>query len=162
MSHSVSQEMWLRFHEAVAVVRQHRPGSIGRTEALVLQAGASGEVRSLERGVEDFSQRYGSKAKTISVLSKDDLIDWLNRNVPPTVPAKPAAPSARAATRNKRDRAEQAVRALWPAGVPAPAALPPAVLCKQVSDWLKADCKAHHLPAVDISDDTILRAAGRK
>ena len=54
MSRAMSDEMWLRFHEAVAVVRQHRPGSIGRTEALVRQAGASGEVRLIERGAGGF------------------------------------------------------------------------------------------------------------
>jgi hypothetical protein len=43
-----------------------------------------------------------------------------------------------------------------------PAALQNVTLCRQVVDWLKTDCKNQNIPFVEISDDTILRAAGRQ
>jgi hypothetical protein len=161
MAKPVSTEQWFRFHEAVAVVRQHRPGSIGRTEALVRQAGASGEVRTLERGAEDYSQGRRRVVKT-PLLNKDDLLDWLNRNVPPIVPAKLAAPKRRKATRAARDRAGQAVKALWPGGPPSMTMLPNGPLCIEVCNWIKADCGKHGVRYVGPSNDTILRAVGRK
>lgn len=54
------------------------------------------------------------------------------------------------------DRAQRAITTLYPAGVPPEAEVPNAVLCRRVGDWLKAN-ELH-----DLSDDTILRAAGRR
>ena len=91
MATVISKEQWFRFHEATALIKQHRACSEGRAEALVRAAAASGEVRSIERGVQDFSRRYGSPVKKISVWNKADLLDWLDRQVPP--PAIKAVPS---------------------------------------------------------------------
>ncbi|MGA2313409.1 MAG: hypothetical protein ABSF87_13730 [Xanthobacteraceae bacterium] len=70
--------------------------------------------------------------------------------------------AANSRRQNKRDRAKAAIAALWPRGIPAEAALPNALLCAKVSEWIKSDCKNRNVPFVDISSDTIERAAGRK
>jgi hypothetical protein len=54
------------------------------------------------------------------------------------------------------ERARSAVEELYPEGVPKPAAEPNAILCRRVGEKLKEQS----LP--DVSDDTILRAAGRR
>ena len=58
--------------------------------------------------------------------------------------------------RPNRERAQLAILAVYPDGVPSPIVEPNAMLCRRVGDWLKDN----HLP--DVSDDTILRAAGRR
>jgi hypothetical protein len=63
----------------------------------------------------------------------------------------------RVRTRPKRGPAQDAIAALWPDGVPSQSKLPNKKLCAHVKDWLGA----HDHPS-SISDDTILRAAGRK
>jgi hypothetical protein len=103
----------------------------------------------------------GQRKRGVS-LNTSDYEAWRTLQTTTTVLPEPATSTARAAAQNKRTRAKQAITALWPAGAPPAAALPPGVLCAKVSDWLKADCETHHLPRLDISDDTILRAAGRK
>jgi hypothetical protein len=55
-----------------------------------------------------------------------------------------------------RERVEQAIKEIYPQGVPTQANEPNTMLCKRVSAWLKE----RRLPSV--SDDTILRAAGRR
>jgi hypothetical protein len=62
----------------------------------------------------------------------------------------------------KLGRAQEAIAALWADGVPSETLLPNPVLCTQVNDWLKTDCKARNLQFLLISNDTVLRAAGRK
>ncbi|MGB9392840.1 MAG: hypothetical protein WCB70_23000 [Xanthobacteraceae bacterium] len=64
--------------------------------------------------------------------------------------------------RNKRDRARRAIDALWPHGAPDQSTLENGSLCSQVSDWLKRESERQGIQHVAISDDTILRAAGRK
>jgi hypothetical protein len=98
MATVMSREQWLRPHEAAALVRQHRGGSIGRSEELVRAAIASGEVRSVERGVQDFSLRPGRVTKKILVSNKDDLVDWLSRQAPAT----PAAHAANEKSKGRR------------------------------------------------------------
>jgi hypothetical protein len=64
--------------------------------------------------------------------------------------------------RDRRIRAKMAVDALWPERVPDPSILPNGPLCKKVNEWLKKDCEQQNISHVPISDDTILRAAGRR
>jgi hypothetical protein len=54
------------------------------------------------------------------------------------------------------ERAQQAISQIYPDGVPSQAMLPNAILCRRVGAWLKEK----KLP--DVSDATILRAAGRR
>lgn len=55
-----------------------------------------------------------------------------------------------------RERARNALNELYPDGVPDQAAKPNALLCREVGDKLRAANLPH------VSDDTILRAAGRR
>ena len=59
-------------------------------------------------------------------------------------------------SRPARERARQAIKELYPQDVPEPATLPNALLCRRVGEKLKE----RGLPQV--SDDTILRVAGRR
>ena len=58
----------------------------------------------------------------------------------------------------KLERTQAAINTLYPNGVPDQATLPNATLCQQVSDKLKNS----RPPLPSVSDDTILRAAGRR
>jgi hypothetical protein len=171
----MSKEQWLPPHAAAMVARQYSGGhagcSIGRSEELVRAAVASGEVRTVERGVEDFSQRTGSRVKKMLFSNKDDLVDWLKRQAPAA--AEPLPPSARVSPSKKRagnkraggKRADEAIKALWPKGPPDQQLLPNQLLYRDVIDWIKKDCEKHRLKFFPISNDTILRAArdaGRK
>jgi hypothetical protein len=79
---------------------------------------------------------------------------------PPARPQATAQPASKdgAARRSQptRNRAEAVIKKLYPEGVPEAAVLPNAILCRRVGEKLKAA----GLPGV--SDDTILRAAGRR
>jgi hypothetical protein len=96
-------------------------------------------------------------AKIVRRISEGDLLDWLGRHHP----ARAAAPP-KPRPRNKRARVDSAIRAMWGDALPGAEILSNSALCKQVSDWLKADSKKQNVPAEIPSDDTILRAAGRK
>jgi hypothetical protein len=65
-------------------------------------------------------------------------------------------PRRRPKTQTGRDRARMAIQALFPAALPDQATVPNSTLCKQVSERLK------DLGLAATSDDTILRAAGRR
>jgi hypothetical protein len=74
------------------------------------------------------------------------------------MPAQPTAGKTSAARRSRptRDRAQQIIEELYPQGVPEPATLPNALLCRLVGAKLK------ELGLPQASDDTILRVAGRR
>jgi hypothetical protein len=137
------EEDWLSRTEAIELINNRFPGaSIGKCEAILRAACASGEVRMLV---------FEEHLDVDKGYNKDDLAYWLGQQGPPEKPqAKPVG---------KGKRAAEAIEALWPAGIPA--ALANKVLCSQVIDWIKNDCDKQQIPFVDISDDTILRQAGR-
>jgi hypothetical protein len=62
----------------------------------------------------------------------------------------------RSKSRTARDRAQATINKIYPAGIPDQASEPNSVLCRKVGDALK------EAGLVDVSDDTILRAAGRR
>ena len=130
MATVMSKEQWFRPHEAAALVRQHRGGSIGRSEELVRAAIASGEVRTIEKGVQDFSLRPGPITKKILFSNKDDLVDWLSRQAPAT----PAA------------------MAIYGVAGP-PDHLSPKLICRDVNNWFekqgqKRDITSRHIGRV--------------
>ena len=175
-------ERWLTYGEAVEIVRARVGGSVGYANSLLQNARASGEVRhrkndvvllvaddgvvgmNLRRTVAGVTidgkpVRHSPTREVDSVeFSEDDLIDWLERNHPTS--ASPGAPKPR--QRGRRDRAGQAIEALWPQGLPDEAALPNMALVKKIAEWISADCRAHNQPPSIPSNDTMLRAAGRK
>lgn len=59
-------------------------------------------------------------------------------------------------TKPLRSRAQEALRSLYPEGVPPQTELSNGTLCGAVATWFKARGKR------DVSNDTILRAAGRR
>ncbi len=73
-------------------------------------------------------------------------------------PAQRASSEKGATSRSRPalERAQRVIKELYPQGVPGQAAEPNAKLCRRVGKKLKED----GLP--DVSDDTILRAAGRR
>ena len=87
-------------------------------------------------------------------VSKDDLAHWLDRQEGPDQ----QEPKKRAQW--LREHAKRAVNALWPKGPPAN--LNNAQIVNEVGSWLDRDCKDQNVSKLNISPDTILRAAGRK
>ena len=78
-------------------------------------------------------------------VSKIDFQKWLR-----------AKQSRKAVPSRKLDLAKQAVNALWPNGIPE------SVLNKQIETEVSNYIKTNYKPNVEISRDTILRAANRK
>jgi hypothetical protein len=154
----MTEEAWLSFPEATQIVRQRLNASVGRAEAIVKQAQGSGEVRPaiepINLAADDGVIGMDLWPTTEPRFSKDDFLDWLDRNAAP--------PPAREPHGKKRARARQAIDAIWPKGVPSQEALANKLLCSRVIEWLKADCVQQGLPFAKIEADTILRAAGRK
>jgi hypothetical protein len=70
-----------------------------------------------------------------------------------TAPTRSATTSR---TRPQLERAKLAIAECYPQGVPPQSELSNAMLCRRIGSWLKE----HGMPGV--SDDTILRAAGRR
>jgi hypothetical protein len=95
------------------------------------------------------------------VFSEAALLSWLSRNRPLGVVSENKAPAPRRKSADKRVRAKEIIDALYPGGTPPVSELPHAVLCRQVSDRHKENCKEQQLPYFEISDRTILRAASR-
>lgn len=85
---------------------------------------------------------------------KTVLCDTEEPNGP--VPTNQPRISEERRTRPTFDRAKKALKELYPDGVPDQADLPNAVLCRQVG------VKLREAGQPDVSDDTILRAAGRR
>jgi hypothetical protein len=62
----------------------------------------------------------------------------------------------------KLENVQRAIKELYPNGVPDQLMLPNALLCQQVSEKLNEIAKSKQMKPLSISDDTILRAAGRR
>jgi hypothetical protein len=72
-------------------------------------------------------------------------------------------PAIKKGPRPKRDQATQAIKDLWPDGAPNQKDLSDGELCEMVSDKIADRRKQQGLkPIAPLSDDTILRAAGRR
>jgi hypothetical protein len=99
----------------------------------------------------------GSKgAASGTALPETDVHDASSE----TGQVRPTAPVARPTrTRPARERALAAINQVYSSGVPSQAQEPNGMLIKKVSDALKADPRNRKL---DLSPDTILRAAGRR
>ena len=166
----MANEQWLSLGEATAFVRARLNCGVGRAQAMIRQALASGEVRKkvggirlmhddgvvgmhLRSGVQNES---GVEESVYSwLLSKDDLTEWFDHNVG-RAPAR-AAPGG-----NKKARAAEAIDTIWKGKVPDQKTLPNDLLLRQVADWLHSDCGRRNIPFEEIGRDTVLRAAGRR
>ena len=95
---------------------------------------------------------YGHAVNGIIEFNAEDLRYWLS-----AAASIEEAPSTKKLARPQRERAKEAIDALWPDGVPPQSKLRNTSLLKCVHDHLKKNDSPE-----SISDDTILRAAGRK
>jgi hypothetical protein len=91
-------------------------------------------------------------------LSRTDVTNVLCATQERGEPARQATSAKRAKRRSRPyyERAKRAIDELYPQGPPDPSELPNANLCKRVGQKLK------EWKLDDVSDDTILRAAGRR
>jgi hypothetical protein len=94
---------------------------------------------------------YGHGVNGIIEFNAEDLHYWLS-----AAPSTEEAPSTKKRSRPQRERAKAVIDTLRPGGVPPQNELRNASLLKDVNDHLKKN------GSPPISDDTILRAAGRK
>jgi hypothetical protein len=168
-------DRWLSQQEAAELIRRRLQASVGLAQATLKAAKVSGEIRSRPRresvdhmgaissilGITDnrlVTPRFGVPHDI--ELSEDDLTDWLDRRAPRS---KSAATKTEKRTRRKspkytkRAPAKKAIDTLWPDGK-IPTELLNGLLCTKVRGWLKSNVP--ELPT--LSDETILRAAGRK
>lgn len=74
-------ERWLTISGAEAAVRGHISGSIGRSQAILKDATASGQVRTQEPLVLNDDGVVGMRDRVIGerLINEDDLLDWLRR-----------------------------------------------------------------------------------
>jgi hypothetical protein len=108
-------EQWLSSQQAVEIARNHVKSSIGRAQAIVRDALASGEVRThrpaapvlltADDGIVGMDMRPGWLKATESpqLINRDDLLDWLDRNHPSAATA--AQPKGKGGRPPKFDRA---------------------------------------------------------
>ena len=73
-------DIWLRPHEATAVVKQFQGCSESWADALLKSAINSGKLRSRKGLVQNFPRRPGDMlAREITLVEKNDLLYWLDR-----------------------------------------------------------------------------------
>jgi hypothetical protein len=161
-------EEWLTDAEAEEFFRSLRPMSIGKAQAEVRAARASGEVRlELVEPAADpvyylisddvflgMDVRPGARNKggitqdDLRRLNKDDLLYWFNQRYPP-----PPAPPARAPREQvDRDAAKRVINVLY-STLPDARKLPNKKLHAEVNGHLKANGEKA------LSLDTVVRAA---
>jgi len=92
-------------------------------------------------------------------LSRSDATAELLSNLKPRALSPSASdkqPMPKSRQTPKLDSAKIAVKTLWPDGPPPPHELPNTLLDRQVNSWLKQN------RMVEVSQETVLRAAGRR
>jgi hypothetical protein len=118
------REAWLQRHEAVAVVRQYLQCSIGKAEALIDRAVASGEVRTEQAAIQDFTCKTGNRVKAITRYSMDDLLALLNSGddllalLKPQIPQQQPPAKTTARTKAIREAAGRAITAIFGNRIP--------------------------------------------
>jgi hypothetical protein len=165
-------ERWLSFSEAVALLREREPVSIGHAEHILddlrvaylagggpfaRQSGKSAPVRCyFVRSVGLLGEK---PHRDNTFVNQDDLIYWQDRNrtAPPIAADKEPAQSDQPRKQPDRDRAKRAAVAIWGSDGRPPDHMANPLICREVAEWLKRNGQA-----ADISDATILRAVGRK
>lgn len=162
------REAWLQRHEAVAVVRQYLQCSIGKAEALIDRAVASGEVRTEQAAIQDFTCKTGNRVKAITRYSMDDLLALLNSGddllalLKPQIPQQQPPAKTTARTKAIREAAGRAITAIFGNRIPSQDELPNKQLHSRVCEWLAADCEKRKIPKLVPSPKTVRLAAGRK
>ena len=164
----MTERPWLNFYFAANEIEQRLGVSGGEARRMLRQACASGAVRSQRQpynpstGIEEGPPEPAKPSDWMHHqldlecdadgcgyfvdVDEDDFRYWLNSAT------KNNAQKVRGST--KRRLAEQAIKKLWPGGIPSN--LLNKEIEKAVGDWLKQEGLAH------ISRETILRAAGKR
>src|SRR6476646_1953592 len=128
--------LWLSFQLAAEKVERSLGCSWGKAQKDLLDACANGELK------------WRNSAEGGPDVLDADLRRWLQQ------------PIAKSRASPKLDLAKRAVEELWPEG--APKGLSRKQIAKLMGDWLTNHCNQNGLPKPYISNDTMLRAAGRK
>jgi hypothetical protein len=161
---------WIAFDYASYQIHRHLDLSIGRAQQTLRELCASGDVRAIQYEFDEVNERNGEpyhvrpsawlkgeidlqEGRRVEV-SEYDVRHWLDKQKPTEEPAR-----AEGRTSKKRELACQAIEALWPEGIPE---IPNGEIEKQVGNWITSYCKQNNTRRLEISPDTILRAAGRK
>jgi hypothetical protein len=164
--HWSGDEPWVIFDFARYQIQRHLDLSTGKAQRTLRELCASGDVRAIQYDLYDpdtdnehikpsewLKEEVDLRGQTVGV-SCWDVEHWLYSQNPIEEPAK-----AEGRTSKKRELVQQAIKALWPDGIPE---IPNTAIERQVGKWITDYCKQHNLSKLDISSDTILRAAGRK
>jgi hypothetical protein len=164
----MTERPWLNFYFAANEIEQRLGVSGGMAMRMLREACASGDVRSQRQPCNPATGTDEGPHEPIKPsdwmhhqldlecdadgcgyfvdVDEDDFRYWLNSAT------KNNAQKVRGST--KRRLAEQAIKKLWPGGIPSN--LLNKEIEKAVGDWLKQEGLAH------ISRETILRAAGKR
>jgi hypothetical protein len=157
-------ETWHDFQWAAELIRDRLDCSPGMARQILRELCESGDVRSISCAEEERAISPGEWAKEALDLrpgcavevSMWDLAYSLDDPVEEEEPTNTATDGR---TSKKRALASQAIKALWPDGIPE---IPNGEIEKQVGNWITNYCKQNNTRRLEISPDTILRAAGRK
>jgi hypothetical protein len=175
-SNSVVPEEWLNFHLAAEEIAQRCDVSVGVAQRMLREACAQGDIRSQREPYSRKGQEIEGEGPPELIkpsewlrdqvdlttdadgceyfvdVNEDDFRYWLDRQTTNTTDNK--------STRPRRDHVSRIITELWPGEIPKE--LVNKAVVKLVRDKLAKDCEQKNLPLLAVSDDTILRAAGRK
>ena len=179
----MTEEGWITFYEAAREIQLRVGGSVAEAQMLLRRACGDELIRTMQAPYEseqqppfEFWTRVAPRAwrqrevdydppdrdgcNLVVMIHKDDFGQWLNKHIAATLSPPGRLWHKRAERRQpKRDLARQVIDDLWPGDIPD---VTDAEITRQVHNRLPEYCKENNLPRGSISDDTILRAAGRK
>ena len=174
---------WITFYTAARHIHQRIGGSQAEAQMKLRRACGDGLIRTMKAPYEnehtqlpfdiwtrvaprewrerevDYDGPDADGCKMVAMIHEDDFRQWLTKQQA-DAPSLPRSLVHKRANRSKRELAKLVIADLWPHGIPELVTNPE--LCKQVQERLPGYCKENNLPRRQISDDTILRAAGRK
>ena len=181
----MTESEWIAFYAAARDIHQRIGGSLAEAQMKLRRACRDGLIRTMKALYEDerqlpfefwariapheWSEREvdydgldADGCKVMAMIHEDDFRQWLNKQQPTMADASspPGSLLDKRATRAKRELVRRIIADLYPGGIPGLVTNPE--IAKQVQERLPAYCKENNLPRRQISDDTILRAAGRK
>jgi len=160
-------EGWIDFQWAAEEIRERLDLSPGAARQALRELCGGGHVRSIicaEKPEEERAIDPGEWAKeALDLRCRVDISIWdlaysLDDPVEEEEPTN-AETDGTGRSSKKRELASQAIKALWPEGIPE---IPNVEIEKQVGNWITNYCKQNKTRQLEISSDTILRAAGRK
>jgi hypothetical protein len=152
-------ETWIEFKWAAEIIRERLDLSPGAARQALRELCGGGHVRSILCAEEERAIDPGEWAKeALDLRCQVDVSMWdLAYSLDDPVEGDNAETDGRSS--KKRELASQAIEALWPDGIPE---IPNGEIEKQVGNWITSYCKQNNTSRLEISRETILRAARRK